>query len=190
MSIQSVDITPSRRRFSVEEYHRLTETGFLAEDDHVELIDGEIIEMAPIGSRHAGHVKHLLQLIGTDIGKNAVWSVQDPVQLGDYSEPQPDFALLKPREDYYSSSHATAEDILLIVEIADTSLDYDRSIKIPLYASHGVPVVWLLNLRERTIEIYERPDADGYQVSHSLRGDALVEHEALGLRYEARALFI
>ncbi len=168
----------------------MANSGILSEDDRVELIAGEIIEMAPIGSRHAGHLKHLVQLISRAVGDDVVVSVQDPVQLGEHSEPQPDLALLEPREDFYTSSHPGADDILLIVEVAETSLDYDRSTRVPLYASHRVPVVWILNLTDRAIEIYEQPGDDGYQVVHSLRGEAVVEHEALGLRFEVRELFV
>lgn len=190
MTVQPVDTPPSRRRFSVEDYHRMVETGILSEEDRTELIDGEIIEMAPVGSRHAGHLKHLLRLVSNAVGDAAIVSVQDPVRLGEHSEPQPDLALLEPKDDFYTSAHPTADDVLLVVEIAETSLEYDRSSKIPLYASHGVGVVWLLSLRDRAIEVYEQPGEDGYQVVHTLRGDTVVEHEELGLRFDVGELFV
>lgn len=168
----------------------MVETGILSEADHTELIDGEIIEMAPIGSQHAGHVTRLVNLFSKAVGDLALVSVQNPVRLGEHSEPQLDLALLEPRHDFYASAHPNADDILLVVEIADTSLEFDRSAKIPLYAAHSVSVVWLLNLRERSVEVYEQPDDDGYQVVHTLRGAATVEHEGLGLRFDVGELFI
>jgi Uma2 family endonuclease len=168
----------------------MVETGILSEEDRTELIDGEIIEMAPIGSRHAGHVTRLVNLLSNAVGDAALVSVQNPVRLGEHSEPQPDLALLEPKDDFYTSAHPTADDVLLAVEIAETSLEYDRSAKIPLYASHGVRVVWLLDLRDRSIEVYEQPGEDGYQVVHTLRGDTVVEHEELGLRFDVADVFV
>ncbi len=190
MTVQPLESTPSRRRFSVDEYHRMGELGILSEDDRTELIDGEIIEMAPIGSRHAGHVNRLVNLLSKAVGDRALVSVQNPIRLGDHSEPQPDLTLLAPRDDFYVSAHPTAADILLLVEVAESSLDFDRGAKIPLYAAFGVPVVWLLNLQERAVEVYERPDDDGYQIVHSLRGAARVDHAGLGLSFEVGELFL
>lgn len=184
------DQTPQSRRFSVEDYHRMVDTGILSEQDRVELIDGEIVEMVPIGSRHAGHVKHLLRLFSEAVGDQTLVSVQDPVQLGEHSEPQPDIALLEPREDCYTAAHPTADDVLLLVEVAESSLDYDRRTKIPLYGRHRVPMVWLLNLVDRTVEVYQQPDQEGYQAIHTLRGDNAVEHEQLGLRFDVGELFV
>ncbi len=168
----------------------MVESGLLSEEDRTELIDGEVVEMAPIGSRHAGHLKRLVSLLSKAVGDQAIISVQDPVRLGDESQPQPDLTLLEPREDFYASAHPTAENVLLLVEIAESSLDYDRSTKIPLYARHQIPVVWLLNLEDDAVEIYEQPDADGYQIVHSLRGEAVVEHVGLGLRFDVGELFV
>ena len=181
---------PSPRRFTVSEYRHMGKSGILRQEDRLELIDGEIIEMAPIGSRHAGHLNHLVGLVSKQLADEPVLSVQNPLELGDHSEPQPDLAVLNPRDDAYASSHPIAGDVLLLVEIADTSLEFDRTTKIPLYARHGVPVVWLLNLPDKTVEVYERPDTDGYRVVHSLREDATVEHPDLDLRFEADDLFV
>lgn len=184
-------MTPTmRRRFTVDEYYRMAETGILSPEDRVELIEGEVVEMIPIGSSHAGHVKCLVQLLSEAVGDNAIVGVQDPIRLGDHSEPEPDISLLEPRDDFYASAHPTADDVLLLIEVADTSLEYDRTVKIPLYAKHGVESVWLLNLEDEAVEVYEKPDEKGYQVSHTLRSDASVEHPELGLEFEARDLFI
>lgn len=154
----------SRRRFTVDEYHRMLAGGILAEDDRVELIDGEIIEMAPIGSRHAACVKRLNALFSRYIGDRAVIGIQDPVRLGDYSEPQPDLVLLRPRPDYYAGGHPGPEDILLLVEVAESSGEYDRQVKLPLYARHGVREVWLVDLAGEAVEVYREPGPAGYRV--------------------------
>ena len=181
---------PSRRRFTVDDYYRMVETGILSEGDRTELIEGEIIEMIPIGSRHAGNVDRLNTLFTSSVEDDAIVRVQSPIRLDEHSEPQPDLTLLQPRDDYYASAHPTPDDILLVVEVADESLSYDRSTKIPLYARHGIPAVWLINLQENAVEVYERPDAEGYQIVHSLRGEATVEHDKLGIRFDIDELFV
>lgn len=140
----------------------MAQAGILVEDDRVELIDGDLIDMAPIGSRHAGTVSRLTRLFGAAVGADAILSVQNPVQLDRYSQPQPDIALLRPRADFYAESHPQAADVLLIVEVAEASLDYDRDVKVPLYARHGVPEVWLLDVAGRSLTVYRAPGPDGY----------------------------
>src|ERR671938_544657 len=142
----SMSVQVAKRCFSVDEYYRMGEAGILTEDDRVELIEGEIIEMSPIGSRHAACVNRLNTLLGRHLRQTAIVSVQNPIRLDAYSEPEPDVALLRPRADYYESGHPTPADALLIVEVADTSADYDRIIKLPLYAKAGIPEAWLVDL--------------------------------------------
>ncbi len=149
--------------FSATEYELLAETGVLHEDSHLELIEGRIIDMAPIGSSHASCVKRTLATFVTMFQHRAIVSVQDPVQLDAYSEPQPDLMLLQPRDDFYAQHHPTPDDVLLLLEIADTLLEYDRDIKIPLYARHAIQEVWLLNLRDRNMVVYRSPAPDGYE---------------------------
>lgn len=136
----------TRRRFTVDEYHRMAEAGILGEDDRVELLDGEIVEMTPIGPRHAGGVNRLTRLFTTRLGARAIVTVQNPVVLGVRWEPQPDLAILRPRPDFYSTAHARPEDILLIVEVAETSGEADRRVKVPGYAAAGVPETWRVDL--------------------------------------------
>ncbi|GIX47759.1 MAG: hypothetical protein KatS3mg131_1970 [Candidatus Tectimicrobiota bacterium] len=141
----------------------------------MELIEGEIVEMAPVGSRHAGQVNRLNRLLSRLVGERAIVSVQNPVRLGEHSEPQPDLALLKPREDFYAAAHPGPEDVLLVVEVAETSADYDREIKVPLYARFGIPEVWLVDLAAAQVEVYRQPAPQGYQAVQTLRrGDTLV----------------
>lgn len=152
MSVQII-----RRHFNVTEYDRMAAAGVLREDDRVELIEGEIVEMNPIGSRHAACVGRLTKLLERLAGDRSIVWVQNPVQVNDYSEPLPDVALLKPRDDFYAQANPQAADVLLLIEVADSSVEYDRDIKIPLYAQASVAEVWLVNLLGEAIEICSQP---------------------------------
>lgn len=162
MSSAAYDIF-QRHRLTVAEYYRMGETGILAPDARVELIEGEIIDMPPIGSPHASTVFFISDRL-RDIVKGIafVW-VQNPIRLSQHSEPQPDIALLRPRPDFYRSAHPTSADVFLIVEVADTSLAYDTQIKLPLYARHGIPEVWLVDLPNRRLIIHRTPTAASFQ---------------------------
>lgn len=162
-------VQAKRRLFTVEEYHRLSQAGILGEDDRVELLEGEIIEMAPIGSRHAGTVNRLNCLFSQQVGNQAVVAVQNPIRLSAFSEPQPDLALLRPRPDFYASAHPQPTDVLLIIEVAETTASYDREIKAPLYAQAGIPELWIVDLEGDRIEVFHRPTPQGYQETHTLR---------------------
>ncbi|HEV8683316.1 MAG TPA: Uma2 family endonuclease [Actinomycetota bacterium] len=149
-------------RFTVEDYHRMAEAGILGEDDRVELIEGEIVEMPPIGSPHGGTVKALIHLFSKRVGDRALVAAQDPVRLSDFSEPQPDLMLLRRRPDFYRDAHPTPADVLLLVEVADTSAAYDRSVKVPLYAHAGIPEYWLVDLERGVVEVHRSPAGDRY----------------------------
>jgi Uma2 family endonuclease len=153
----------AKRWFTVDEYYRMAQAGILTEDDRVELIEGEVIEMSPIGSRHAACVNRLNTLLNRLVGQQAIVSVQNPIYIDEFSEPQPDIALLRLREDFYVGSHPTASDVLLVIEVADTSVEYDRKKKLPLYARAGIPEVWLANLPEDRFEIHTQPLNGKYQ---------------------------
>jgi Uma2 family endonuclease len=184
MSVQII-----RRHFNVTEYYRMAAAGVFSEDDHVELIEGEIVEMNPIGSRHAACVGRLTKLLERLAGDRSIIWIQNPVQVNDYSEPLPDVALLKPRDDFYAQANPQAADVFLIVEVADSSVEYDRNIKIPLYAEAGIPEVWLINLLEETIEIYTRPLDDTYQEMLVIkRGESLVAKSIPNLTIDANAV--
>jgi Uma2 family endonuclease len=156
------DIGVKRRSLTVEAYHRMGEVGILAPDERVELIEGEVVEMAPIGSRHAGMVSRLNRLLVQAVGNRALVFVQNPVRLSRTSEPQPDFAVLKPRADDYQSEVPGPGDVLLLVEIAETSLKYDRELKAPLYAAHAIPELWVVDVGEKVLWLYRAPGPDGY----------------------------
>jgi Uma2 family endonuclease len=153
----------ARHWFTVAEYDRMGETGIFSEDDRVELIEGEIFEMSPIGKRHASCVGRLTNLFARLLAEKAIVWVQNPIVLNDYSEPQPDIALLKPRDDFYERSLPTPADAMLLVEVSDTTLEYDRQIKVPLYARAGIAEVWIIDLADEQVEIYARPANGAYQ---------------------------
>jgi Uma2 family endonuclease len=160
----------------------MAEVGLLSEDSRVELIEGEIIEMSPIGSLHGGTVKRSSSFLNRTFGEAVIVSVQDPIRLSDFSEPQPDLALLKPRRDFYANSHPTAEDVLVVIEVADTSVEYDRSVKLPLYARAGIPEAWLLVLPKEVIEVHSQPRNGKYQKVRRLkRGKTLTSPTIPGL---------
>jgi Uma2 family endonuclease len=163
-----------RRRFTVDEYHRMGQVGILGEDDRVELLDGQIVEMTPIGPEHSGCVGALTGLLARQVGHRGVIWVQNPVNLGERSEPQPDVAVLAPRADAYRTAHPQPADILLVIEVAETSLEHDRDVKVPLYAAARVPEVWLVNLPGDVVAVYRDPGPQGYAtVRTGRRGDIL-----------------
>lgn len=150
-------MSATKHRFSVDAYHRMGETGILHPSDRIELIDGEIVEMAPVGSPHIGAVLALTRLLSQAVPSSIVVSVQNPIRMGDQSEPEPDLALLRFRPDgYRTPPPPSAADVLLIIEVSD------REVKLPLYARHGVPEVWIVDLTARRVEIHRRPGRETY----------------------------
>jgi Uma2 family endonuclease len=163
-----------RRRFTVDEYHRMGRAGIFSEDDRVELIEGEIVEMTPIGSRHAGFVNRLNRLMTSLVADRALVAVQNPIRLSSESEPQPDLALLRRRDDFYAQAHPEPGDVLLVIEVADTSQAYDRTVKLPLYARAGIPEAWIVDVAGPTLEVHRAPSPEGYRdVRQARRGERL-----------------
>ena len=152
-----------RHQFTVKQFHQIAESGILSENERVELIRGEMIDMSPIGTRHSGCVLFLSNLLILLLGGRALINVQNPVELDETSEPKPDIALLKPRPDFYRNSHPQPEDIFLLIEVADTTVKYDREVKIPLYAEANIPEVWLLDVNQEVVEVYRNPLQGVYQ---------------------------
>lgn len=169
----------ARRPFTVFEYDRMIEAGILQESDRVELIDGEILQMSPIGSRHAACVNRLNTLLIRHTGDTAIVSIQNPVRLNDYSEPEPHIAVLKPRDDFYVAAHPGVEDVLLVIEVAETSLEYDREVKIPRYAQAGIPEVWLLDLQHQLVIVHTQPTHATYQNIQIVRGAESIRSSVL-----------
>jgi Uma2 family endonuclease len=153
---------PRPHRLTVDEYYRMAEVGLLAPDARVELIEGEIIDMAPIGSSHGAAVIELTRRLVTAVGELALVAVQLPVHLGIRSEPQPDFALLRPREDAYRKGLPTAADVLLLIEVSDTTLAFDLGAKAKLYARHGVPELWVVDVVREELHVLRTPRGDEY----------------------------
>jgi Uma2 family endonuclease len=165
----------TRRKLDVHEYHRMGEAGIFGEKERVELIEGELIEMSAIGSFHSGTINRLTRLLVTTVGARAVVAVQNPVRLDDFSEPEPDFALLRPRDDDYTMAIPTVPDVLLLVEVADSSLRYDRAVKLPLYGRHGIAEVWIVDLERLQVEVCRGPTAKGYSSVARLGAGSSVE---------------
>jgi Uma2 family endonuclease len=168
-----------RHAFTVDEWHRMGEAGLFGEDARMELLDGEVIEMAPLGSPHAGCVNRLNRLFTTACASSAVIAVQNPVVLDDRSEPQPDVAVLAPRADEYARSHATPAEILLLIEVSDTTLRFDRDRKAPYYAGAGVRECWVVDLEGDQLLVMRAPSPGGYRDRASLGRGQRVGVEAL-----------
>ncbi len=152
-----------RKLFTVDEYHQMAEAGILTEDTPVELIQGEVVEMIPIGVRHAACVKRLNALFAYRLRRKAVVGVQDPIQLDNHNEPEPDISILHYQQDYYAEAAPTGDDVLLLIEVSDSTLGYDRTQKLPLYAAAGIVEVWIVNLVDNLVEVYRQPAGIGYQ---------------------------
>lgn len=151
-----------RHRLTVQDYYRMAEVGLLAPDARVELIDGEIIDMPPSGTPHAGILGRLNRLLMAMAGTRVAVRMQLPLRLDEFSEPEPDFAVLKWREDEYTAAHPTPADALLVIEVSQTSLRFDRKRKLPLYARHGIPEVWLVDLVNLRLHTFDSPQHGRY----------------------------
>jgi Uma2 family endonuclease len=163
-----------RKRFTIAEYEQNAPTGIFSEDERYELIQGEIVQMAALGPQHATCVDRLYQRLFRLVGDRAFVRGQNPVRLGQHSQPQPDIALVQPRDDFYVHGHPEPEDVLLLIEVSESSLTYDRDVKLPLYARAGIVEVWLVALLPQVVEVYRVPSESGYGEKRTLRrGDSL-----------------
>ena len=152
-----------RKKFRVAEFHEMMKAGFLLEDSTTEIIEGELIDKMGIGSRHAGTVNKLSRIMTVRIGEKAVVAIQNPVYLNEWNEPLPDISILKPREDFYTESNPTPEDVLLVVEVSDSTVEYDREVKKTLYAQAGIIEFWLVNLKQKVVEVHTQPENESYR---------------------------
>jgi Uma2 family endonuclease len=163
-----------KKRFTVDEYHRMGEAGIFGPEERVELIDGEIIQMSPIGLRHAARVARATALFVRALSDRAVIGPQNPVQLSDWTEPQPDIIIFKPRSDFYEHKKPTPDDVLLVMEISDTSLRYDLKVKLPHFAAAGIPEYWIQDVNADILHVFREPQAKSYKTSMQLkRGDSI-----------------
>ena len=180
----------TRWQFTAADYERMVETGILGKDDRVELIDGEVIAMSPIGPPHAGIVNRLNAFLNRQLAGTAIVSVQNPIRLNDYSEPQPDLAILQLKDDYYAHAHPTPADILLLVEVADSSFEYDSEEKMPRYAQDAIPEVWLIDVENQSVTQYAHPLITEYRHQVKLaRGQMLVAQTIAGLEIAIDLIF-
>ncbi len=169
------------RRFTVDEYHRMGDAGILGCDERLELISGQIVVREPIGVRHASTVDRLTSLWTSRLGGRAIVRVHNPVQFPEAdSELQPDILLLRPRDDFYATGHPRVADVLLLIEVADTTLRLDRRVKIPLYAAVGVSETWLCDLVAERLEAYSRPKGGAYLATRILGRGERVAPAAFG----------
>ena len=157
----SVAFVPEKTRISVDRYQKMVAAGVLTERDRIELIDGEMINMAPIGPKHAALTARLTKFFVTAVGDAAIVSPGGPVNLGEFSEPQPDLLLLRPRTDYYAGKIPEASDVLLLIEISDSTLAFDQSTKRALYAGHGVAEYWIIDVEGKRIQVHREPSDNG-----------------------------
>jgi Uma2 family endonuclease len=153
----------SKRRFTVDDYHRMGQSGILSEDDRVELVDGEVVTMSAIGPRHSSCIDRTNRIFVMRLGDRAIVRIQSSLRLDRYNEPEPDVMLLRPRDDFYAPRLPGPSDTLLVMEVSDSSIDYDREVKAPLYAASNVPEYWIANLDARQIECYSEPEGGAYR---------------------------
>ena len=161
--------TLTHHRFTSREYYRMAETGVLKPDARVELLDGQILNMSPIGPSHGSAVKRLNDFFSNLPHSRWLLAVQDPIALDDYSEPQPDLMLLKRAPDFYEKRHPGPDDVYLLIEVSDSTLAFDREEKLPLYGRAGIREVWIINLPDQSIEVYRDPHYQGYASTEILR---------------------
>ena len=167
-------IAARRKRFTVDDYYAMGRAGVFGDGDRVELIEGEIIQLSPIGSRHQAIVDRLTHLFVSRMGDQAIVRVQGPLRLAPITEPQPDLQLLAPQDDFYAAAHPSQEEALLVIEVADTSLQFDRDEKALVYARRGVHELWIIDLRHERVLVMRDPSAAGYRQSQSVtRGESV-----------------
>lgn len=181
---------PTRRHsFSVADFHRLGETGVLAPDSRVELIEGDLIDMAPTGSPHGGMVLYLNNLLVPALGGRALVGTQNPLALDEQTEVYPDVFVLKPRADWYRTAHPRPQDILLLIEVADSTILSDRRRKLPLYARHGIAEVWLIDLVQQVVEVCREPGPNGFAARSVHREGTITASQIDGVRIDLAGLF-
>ena len=178
-----------RRRLTVDEYYRMGEAGILTRDDRVELIEGELVAMSPIGSDHSDTSNTLTRTLVMAVGDRGVVSVQTPIRLNRFNEPQPDFLVLRLRPGGYRAAHPGPADVILAIEVSASSLRYDRGVKRALYARHGIQEFWIVDLDGRAVEVGREPSGDGYAVVERVGADGTLTLPELEVSFAAAPLF-
>ena len=168
----------TRKRFTVDDYYRMAEVGILAHTERVELIEGEIVEMSPIGNRHAMTVNRANMIFARGIGDKAVVAIQNAAHIDLYNEPQPDVVLIRPREDFFGTRHPQPEDVLLLIEVSETSFRFDRNVKLPIYARSGTREVWIVDLNTDVIHTFRKPKDNRYTEVETRNRNETISPEA------------
>ena len=190
MSVEVATPTFTLHKFTVEEYGRMGEAGVFSPDVRVELIEGEIVDMSPIGDRHAACVGWLTRTLTLLLQHVALVWAQNPVRLDNYSEPEPDILVLKPRDDFYRNGKPRPEDVLLLIEVSDSTLGFDRKRKVSLYARRGIPEVWIVNLNDERVEMFAGPSGGAYQTTATFsRGEEVQSRTLAALRLAVSEIF-
>ncbi len=190
MNIQSQP-QPRRLRFRVDEYYKMIELGMLKDYEKAEIIDGELIQKMPIGKKHSAVVEKLNEVLRDRLGKSVSLRNQQPVKFGDYNEPEPDLAILERREDFYADRKPTSKDVLLLIEVSDATLKYDRDTKLTLYAEAEIPEVWIVNLQNDLVEIHQKPSVGIYQLTKIFkRGGQLISEVLPDLKLEVDEILL
>ena len=179
-----------QRLLTVEEYHKMAEAGILSEDDRVELLNGQIIKMSPIGSKHAACVEKIGKFLDRLLIEKAMVRSQNPVVIGRFSEPEPDIAIVSLRDDFYAERHPHPKDVFLIIEVADSSLETDRQAKLPIYAAAGIPEYWIVNLEERQLEVFQAPEEKTYRSKQLFYPGDSITWQAFNLTLPVEALLV
>jgi len=170
---------PRRLRFTVDEYYKMIELGMLKDYEKAEIIEGELIQKMPIGKKHSAVVEKLNEILRDRLGKSVSLRNQQPVRFGKYNEPEPDLAILHRREDFYANTRPVPKDVLILIEVSDATLKYDRDTKLTLYAEAGVPEAWIVNLPNDIIEIHQKPSVGIYQLTKIFKRGEQIESEIL-----------
>jgi Uma2 family endonuclease len=183
-------IAAAKHKFSVLDFHQMAEAGILDEDDRVELIEGELFDMAPVGSKHASVVDLLVEILTLGAKGRALVRGQGPLQISLHNEPLPDVLLLKPRADRYRHALPLPEDVLLAIEVADSTITRDRDLKIPIYGRHSIPEAWLIDLQRQVVTVYQQPCGEGYQASIEITSGLLAPASLPDITIELGELFV
>lgn len=170
---------PRRLRFTVDEYYKMIELGMLKDYEKAEIIEGELIQKMPIGKKHSPVVEKLNEVLRDRLGKSVSLRNQQPVRFSDYDEPEPDLAVLQRREDFYFDHKPIPKDVLLLIEVSDATLKYDRDTKLPLYAEAEIPEVWIVNLPNNIVEVHRKPSVGIYQLTEVFKRGEPIKSAAL-----------
>ncbi len=184
MNASNIGPQPMQLRFSVDEYYKMIELGLITDYEKAEIIEGELIKKMTIGDRHAAAVNALNRYFTKNVQDNVLVSIQNPLRMSDYNEPEPDIVLADLTK-YDGKRHPRPAEVILVVEVADASLKYDRNIKLPLYAAAGIPEVWIVNLQNDIVEVHQQPSLDIYQVTRVFkRGETVASSVMPDLRID------